>query len=380
LRDGVPKAAWEWLDGLVDKNRAPEAEAVTVEYLCNAYLAWHKSQGATMALRGYQRLRRMHLRRFAAYRDFATRDAARFPVAELDGFIRSLDGLSRNYIATLTSTVRAAFRWGTKPIVGRKPERLIAANPFDGFTFPRHPKAVRGFVETRVFRRFARWVWGQVRHKNEFDARYDRLYLLMLRFQRQTGCRPGEAYGLRWGDIQWERERIIIPPERHKTGKKTHDERVIHLTPPTLRLLRAIEGLEGRHAEYVFTHRRARGGSHNRLHKLAGVPWEGSSSAAADKLRTWRDAAIELRAQALKTRRPDPFPGLEDTGPRKFSAYLTRHAYVSKAVALGLTHEQTARLVGNTAQVIGSSYAHAIEELDAGNARAVMTRGRSRSV
>ncbi len=57
-------------------------------------------------------------------------------------------------------------------------------------------------------------------------------------------------------------------------------------------------------------------------------------------------------------------------------AYLNRHAYVSEAISSGLTDDQTAKLVGNTGDVVRTVYSHAIEERDAERARELMRKGK----
>jgi integrase len=276
---------------------------------------------------------------------------------------------SDHYIANLGKSIRAMLNWAARPVRGRTPDRLIPTNPLFGYQFPRPPGAVRGYVEGDIVRRFLRWAWGRARQAGPdlLSRRFDRLFLLMLRFERLTGCRPGEACYLRWSDIDWRAKRIVIPKERHKTGRKTKKSRVIHLTDPVIRLLRVIQRLKGHHPVWVFTHQRGKS-AEKRGHtsELAGEPWS-SGSAASGKVRRLRDAAIAAKVE-----------GVADVGPNKLVAYANRHAYVSDAVSMGLTHEQTANLVGNTAEVISRVYAHAIADDDAARARLLVERGRKR--
>jgi len=57
--------------------------------------------------------------------------------------------------------------------------------------------------------------------------------LQVIKFRIETGCRPGEACGLRW---KWfapdvgDHGLFRIPPDHHKTGRKTGRDRVIYLT------------------------------------------------------------------------------------------------------------------------------------------------------
>ena len=48
-----------------------------------------------------------------------------------------------------------------------------------------------------------------------------------IRLIALTGCRRGEAAGLRWRHV--ERERIVLPPREHKAGRRTGKPRIIGL-------------------------------------------------------------------------------------------------------------------------------------------------------
>ena len=41
-----------------------------------------------------------------------------------------------------------------------------------------------------------------------------------IRLIALTGCRRGEAAGLRWGHVDLKQGRILLPPQSHKTGEK----------------------------------------------------------------------------------------------------------------------------------------------------------------
>jgi len=59
----------------------------------------------------------------------------------------------------------------------------------------------------------------------------DALRLLLL-----TGARKTEVLGLRWSEVDFDRDRLVLPPERTKAGGKT-GERRIFLSPPALAVL-----------------------------------------------------------------------------------------------------------------------------------------------
>jgi integrase len=50
-----------------------------------------------------------------------------------------------------------------------------------------------------------------------------------IRLIALTGCRRGEAAGLRWGPVDLKQGRLVLPPQSHKTGRKTSKPREILL-------------------------------------------------------------------------------------------------------------------------------------------------------
>ena len=53
-----------------------------------------------------------------------------------------------------------------------------------------------------------------------------------IRLIALTGCRRGEAAGLRWQYVDLKRSRILLPPQSHKSGRKTGKPREIMLRQP----------------------------------------------------------------------------------------------------------------------------------------------------
>ena len=60
-----------------------------------------------------------------------------------------------------------------------------------------------------------------------------------LRMLFWTGARKGEIMDLTWDQVHLEDREIIIPPKKHKTGKK-HGAKVIQLPPEAVDLLRGV--------------------------------------------------------------------------------------------------------------------------------------------
>lgn len=68
----------------------------------------------------------------------------------------------------------------------------------------------------------------------------------IARLQLLTGVRPGEACGMAWEEIDWERETWTVPPEKHKAEK----EHVVMLSQQAVELLQ--EQREESGGEFVF--------------------------------------------------------------------------------------------------------------------------------
>jgi len=78
-----------------------------------------------------------------------------------------------------------------------------------------------------------------------------------IRLIALTGCRRGEAAGLRWRHVDLRQGRIVLPPQSHKTGRKTGKPREIIL-PSAARLIIARQ-TEGGPDDFVFAPSRGNG-------------------------------------------------------------------------------------------------------------------------
>lgn len=366
----IPRAAWDWLHALekAQSLRSTGGSDPAVKLVCDEYLRWAMGEvrDGRMTV-GQWKGQRSRLKLFGGWEGVGSTAAAALTVDRVEAFFSHLaaSGFSKHYVAGVGRSVRTVFRWAARPVPGREPTRLIAANPLDGFPFPRAPASVREHVEGAVVRRWLRWCWARARRQTGRARRFDRLFLLMVWFQRLTGCRPGEACALRWSD--WDRASGKITLAEHKTAH-LDKARVVYATTPVVRLLGAVEGLEGRHETYVFCHMRGRGaGRRGHGSADAGEPWP-SGSAASAKVRGLRAGAIAARVA-----------GVEAVGTRRLVAYVNRHSYASEAINAGMSVEHTAELLGNTPQVVAATYAHLIEGGARGRAEALARRGKGKT-
>jgi integrase len=82
-------------------------------------------------------------------------------------------------------------------------ERVIPENPFKGVERPRVPAPPRRYLGMRARRDFYEYAaLRALRHPAGSAAwRHDRLFVALIRFCEETGCRPGEACRLEWRHI-----------------------------------------------------------------------------------------------------------------------------------------------------------------------------------
>lgn len=62
----------------------------------------------------------------------------------------------------------------------------------------------------------------------------------LIRLLMLTGCRVGEICRGRWEWFDEDAGILVIPAERHKTGEKTGEERVVHVPPAAVLILRDL--------------------------------------------------------------------------------------------------------------------------------------------
>jgi integrase len=79
-----------------------------------------------------------------------------------------------------------------------------------------------------------------------------------IRLIALTGCRRGEAAGLRWSQVDLKRGRLVLPPNAHKTGRKTGKPRIIGL-PTAAQAIISRQPVGGDN-DYVFSPAKGNGG------------------------------------------------------------------------------------------------------------------------
>jgi integrase len=307
---------------------------------------------------------------FAAFRHGALAygdiPVSRLRPADLSRFIRECRarGLAPGYINSIIISVQALMNWAARPVPDRGqgwPERVIAANPFKGVERPKNPAPPQRYVGARARREFYEYATlrALLHPAGSSASRYDRLFVALVRFCEETGCRPGEACRLEWRHIRWEEGRAVL---KGKATGRTGRMRVLPLVPSVLRMLRAIEALPGHHPDYVFTHLARDGRGRRESGDLSGIPWR--VGALDQKLRLWREAA---EAVGVTTR--------GETG-EPLTLYGLRRDMGSDILRLTGSYAESAEVLGHSPEMSRRHYASFEEERAVELARAVAERRR----
>jgi integrase len=144
------------------------------------------------------------------------------------------DGLAENTVRKHASIAKQFFHAAVR-------KRLVASNPFSDLRSTVQPNPSRFYF---VKRRDARKV---------LDACPDAQWRLIFSLSRYGGLRcPSEHLGLRWGDIDWDQERIRVssPKTEHHPGR---DFRMVPMFPELLPYLEECFELAEPGEEFVIT-------------------------------------------------------------------------------------------------------------------------------
>lgn len=328
-QDDAPAVAAAISRRLADlENAERRASGPTVAEVCTAYVAWHAEQGsAERTVKDHH----YHLTRFCKFAPDGIRYGDR-PAATIEpADVWALDG-NFGSLRLMYASVMACWSWAARPVKGRSSVRLIPTNPLARLPKPPRGKITRKVVEWPTVRRLIRFAWGRSKGvgktRRERTRIFERLRVLALRFMAETGCRPGEASSLEWGDLILEERRCVIPSERTKTRKTGRDRRFA-LSVRTIQLLEAAKRHPAAHPKYVF------------------VPaWTRSAKPPAKALTDWWRK--ELKPAALAA-------GIEL--PKGISLYWLRHTLQSEGLE-AFSAERIAAVAGNSPAVLMSTYSH----------------------
>jgi integrase len=310
--------------------RAVRAAGPTVFELCRDFVAWHKANGtAPRTWGGYDE----SLRRFAGFTHGGSRYADR-PAAEVGpADLWRLKASGASGLRNLYAAVKACWAWAARPVEGREPVRVLPESPFRGLKLPRPgrgpggPEKIVAWRETRRLVRFARaWARRRPRFRREKTVAGRRLKALCLDFIALTGCRPFEAWQLRWAEFRADQGVAVIDPGRTKPRGR---DRRIPLPDRLIRRLALVRGSPAAHPVFVFLPASSR---------CRGVP----------SMKEYHDWLGEVRAAAESEGVPLP---------AGFTSYWLRHTWQTTGLDVE-SAEGVAQAAGNSPKVLLDTYQH----------------------
>ena len=142
-------------------------------------------------------------------------------------------------VARRTRTTAAAmFAWGME-------HGLVKANPFAAVKMSIPPQRSRFLSRDEAARLFATLELAEA--DNSVNPAFcDAIRLLLL-----TGARKTEILGLKWGEVDFDRQILILPPERTKAGGQNGERRIV-LSSAALSILNARRADRSKGAAFVF--------------------------------------------------------------------------------------------------------------------------------
>jgi integrase len=206
------------------------------------------------------------------------------------------------------SSVHAAFNWAAKG-------RLIEANPFRGFSC--RPGSPRRDITADEFQALLRASAGRRSRKRPSAGARFRQVLIFLSL---TGCRPCEAASLRWENVDFEQELIILTEHKTSRTQRKAKPRIIPMHPVVVKLLKSIK--KRREGEHVFL---------------------------TYRLTPWNRFSLGLRVRRAREK-----AGIPDDA----KLYGVRHAFGTRGVVNGCDIKTLAELMGHTTTRMTEHYLH----------------------
>ena len=236
---------------------------------------------------------------------------------ELQELVNQYAGRSKSKITDVIATLRGVFRSALS-------DRLISTDPTLSLVRPKAKPTAEKLVLSPEQRAAL---------EDTCRTHPDGHYLALLYY---LGCRPGEARGLRWGDIDWDLRRVRIDRDiDYKVGavpgtlKNRASYRTVPLPAPLAAILRPLRGLPDTYIAHA-------------VHS-ADAPM---SKSTAD--RTWVRlmVAAGLSAEAPKPNRFVPSDPRHDHRPM-ITPHALRHNYITMCWEHGMDPYETMKLVGH---------------------------------
>ena len=324
-QDGKPVN--KWIQGRTRAELAQAREAVIARYITGEALANDRLFGDYAS--EWYRVRKepfISASSKESYRTALNKDL--FPILgdrnlrsitsmELQALVNGYAGRSKSKITDILATLRGVFRSALS-------DRIVDTDPTACLIRPRAKPTAEKLVLTPEQRATLETVCR---------THPDGHYLALLYY---LGCRPGEARGLRWGDIDWTARQIRIERDiDYKAGgapgalKNSASYRTVPVPQPLEDILRPLRGLPD---TYI-------------VHGVTG-PNKPLAKSTADRMWTRLMVASGL---AIPAPTPNNF---DKSDPRHdhralISPHTLRHNYITLCWEHGLDPYETMKLVGH---------------------------------
>lgn len=256
----------------------------------------------------------------------------KLPITDIDKAVVIRDWLLKNttskMVVILLNHFWQACNWGIK-------SKLITSNPFTELRM-KEKRRKRG-KDNQAFTSEQRDLIIQT---FEQDSKYS-YYAPLIKFLFYTGCRPGEAFALTWGDVSADCTRIKINKSRnlHRITKTTKNgvERVFPaaIGSKVQNLLLGVRPQKLNPNQLIFPDQEGNPMDSTKLYKV----WKGQTSSG------YKYPGV---VQMLSNKKLVPY----------LKPYATRHTFATLAIASGVTPDRVALWIGDTVQTVLMYYCH----------------------
>lgn len=261
-----------------------------------------------------------------------------------------VENRNRTHIKVLLSNLSKAYQLGMK-------SKLLSFNPYEGMAEEIVNKGAQGKSQKEielesdddVLDQSKAYTWDEVEVILEYVKESNRIkhWYNFIKFKFLTGCRTGEAIALKWCDIDWNKEQVLIrrtysnilkkffPLKNDKTykGKEKRDFPM----PKDGELWNLLKSIpQGELNEEVFKSK------------------SGRIIDTDTFLRSWKGTTLNGRVRTKGI-----IPTLIEQGKliRYLPPYNTRHTYITHAVFdLGIDEKYVAKWCGHTIDVSNKHY------------------------
>lgn len=304
----------------------------TVREVIRRYLEWHTHRSSKLATISDLQF---HLFNFGRFEHqgvrYFDRPASSIMLRDLAQVRKSMEarGCKTGYTRHLYSAVLACWRWASRPIEDREPERLLDTNPLEGAERPKAGKVRKMIIPWPTIEALLSFAERRASETRQ-QARAIRK-VMMLRLVAESGCRPLEACSLEWDWVHEKDRIIVIPPAYHKTGWHRGDYRMIGLTE------RMAEDLGQLRAS---------------IHTVSHPRWV--FALIGDRDRSPSRHGFDHWFASLRTRAIEAGISI----PLSMTLYSLRHSLVTQAHQGGISYQDLAAHMGHSEHIAEEIYSH----------------------